>query len=44
MKTILAHPEKYRVAGAIKLGRYNVGKAGNILTVPLYLAFLLTEY
>ena len=33
-KTILNHPEKYHVGGAIKLGDYNVGRAGNILTLP----------
>ncbi len=43
-KTILAHPEKYHVAGAIKLGQYNVGKTDRILTIPLYMGFLLTEY
>lgn len=42
-KTILAHPEKYHVNSAIKLGDYNVGKHGEILTLPLYMAFLLTE-
>lgn len=43
-KTILAHPEKYRVSGAIKLGDYNIGRAEKILTLPLYMGFLLTEY
>ncbi len=43
-KTILAHPEKYHVAGVIKLGQYNVGKTDKIITIPLYLGFLLTEY
>lgn len=42
-KTILAQPEKYHVNSAIKLGDYNVGKHGEILTLPLYMAFLLTE-
>ncbi len=42
-KTILAHPEKYHVAGVIKLGKYNIGKVDKILTIPLYLGFLLTE-
>lgn len=42
-KTILAHPEKYRVGGAIKLGDYNVGRVEKILTLPLYMAFLLTD-
>lgn len=42
-KTILQHPEKYHVFSAIKLGDYNVGKEGQILTLPLYMAFLLKE-
>lgn len=40
-KTILNHPEKYHVKSAIKLGNYNVGRVDNILTLPLYMAFLL---
>lgn len=43
-KTILAHPEKYRVKSAIKLGNYNIGRLGGVLTLPLYMAFLLREY
>ena len=43
-KTVLNHPEKYHVGGAIKLGDYNVGRAGNVLTLPFYMAFLLTAY
>jgi predicted AAA+ superfamily ATPase len=42
-KTILKHPEKYHVTKAIKLGNYNVGISGGILTLPLYMAFLLQE-
>ena len=42
-KTILAHPEKYHVFHAIKLGDYNVGKKEVLLTLPLYMAFLLRE-
>ena len=42
-KTILAHPEKYHVDLAIKLGDYNVGLEGKILTLPMYMGFLLTE-
>jgi hypothetical protein len=42
-KTILNHPEKYHVNSAIKLGDYNVGRMGQILTLPLYMAFLLRE-
>ena len=43
-KTILKHPEKYHVYHAIKLENYNVGRAGDILTLPLYMAFLLNGY
>lgn len=42
-KTILNHPEKYHVHQAIKLGDYNVGQVGQILTLPLYMAFLLCD-
>ncbi|MBR0463663.1 MAG: ATP-binding protein [Clostridia bacterium] len=44
VKTILNHPEKYHVGGAIKLGDYNVGREGRVLTLPFYMAFLLTGY
>lgn len=40
-KSILNHPEKYHVSSAIKLGDYNVGRNGQILNLPLYMAFLL---
>lgn len=40
-KTVLRHPEKYHVYQAIKLGDYNVGREGQMLTLPLYMAFLL---
>ena len=43
VKSVLAHPEKYHISNAIKLGQYNVGEMDNILTLPLYMAFLLTE-
>lgn len=43
-KTILRYPEKYHVASAIKLGDYNIGKSGQMLTLPLYMAFLLREF
>lgn len=43
MRTLLNHPEKYHVYNAIKLGDYNVGRDGVLLTLPLYMAFLLTE-
>ncbi len=43
-KTILRHPEKYHVHSAVKLGDYNIGRSGQILTLPLYMAFLLREF
>ena len=43
-KTILFHPEKYHVAGAIKLGDYNVGRNEKMLTIPIYMGFLLNEF
>ena len=43
MRTVLKHPEKYHVTSAIKLGDYNIGKSNELLTLPMYIAFLLTE-
>ena len=43
-KTILSNPEKYHVAGAIKLGDYNVGRNEKMLTIPIYMGFLLNEF
>ena len=42
-KTILKHPEKYHVENVIKLGDYNIGRDGQILTLPHYMAFLLRK-
>lgn len=42
-KTILNHPEKYHVFSALKLGDCNIGRQGQLLTLPLYMAFLLRE-
>ncbi len=47
--TILNKPSRYHVERAIRLGTWNVGKAtvgeaGEVLTLPLYMAFLLREY
>ncbi|MCD8197898.1 MAG: ATP-binding protein [Lachnospiraceae bacterium] len=41
LRTVLRHPEKYHIHHAIKLGDYNVGKSEAVLTLPLYMAFLL---
>ncbi len=43
LRTVLNHPEKYKVKSAIKLGDYNIGFEGNLLTLPMYMAFLLSE-
>lgn len=43
-RTILKHPEKYHVHSAIKLGDYNVGRREQLLTLPLYMGFLLSEW
>ena len=43
LKTVLAHPEKYGVAHAIKLADANIGYENNVLTLPHYMAFLLDE-
>ena len=41
--TILNDYKKYKVKSCIKLGEYNIGQADKIITMPYYLAFLLTE-
>ncbi len=43
LKTVLKHPEHYHVDCALKVGNYNVGREGPLLTLPLYMTFLLTE-
>ena len=43
VRTVLRHPEKYHVTNALKLGDYNVGRNDLLLTIPMYMAFLLTE-
>ena len=41
VKTVLAHPEKYHVKHVIKFGDYNIGRDGQLLTLPNYMQFLL---
>ena len=43
MRTVLEHPEKYHVTNALKMGDYNIGRSGQLLTMPMYMAFLLTD-
>ena len=44
LKTVLADSERYNIHSAIKLGDYNVGRSGVVLTLPLYMTFLLQGY
>ena len=43
MQTVLKHPEHYHIKQALKIGNYNVGRNGQLLTLPFYMLFLLTE-
>ena len=44
LKTVMKNKDIYHIDYAIKLGNYNVGEENNILTLPLYMGFLLSEY
>ena len=41
VKTVLSHPEKYKVKHVIKFGDFNIGREGPLLTLPNYMQFLL---
>ena len=41
ISTIRKHPEKYGIKHFIKFGDYNVGRDGDLLTLPTYMQFLL---
>ena len=43
LHTVLKNFDKYHVESALKLGDYNIGRKDNLLTLPMYMAFLLTE-
>lgn len=43
MNTILKNKAIYHVNNAIKLDQYNVGRDGDVLTVPLYMGFLIQD-
>ncbi len=43
LRTIFNHPEKYNIARAIKFADINVGRVGPIVTLPLYMSFLLAR-
>lgn len=41
--TVLKNKNIYHVNNAIKLGKYNVGREGEVLTIPLYMGFLIVD-
>ena len=41
LKTVLSDKQRYDIDKAIKLGDYNIGYMNNILTIPLYMGFLI---
>lgn len=43
MNTVLKNKDVYHVNHAIKLGQYNVGREGDVLTIPLYMGFLIND-
>lgn len=43
MTTVLKNKDVYHVNHGIKLGQYNVGQEGSILTIPLYMGFLIKD-
>lgn len=43
LKTVLMNKDVYHVNNAIKLGKYNVGREKEVLTIPLYMGFLIKD-
>lgn len=43
LATVLRNKDVYHVNSAIKLGQYNVGRDGEVLTIPLYMGFLVKD-
>ena len=43
LQIVLKHPEHYHIKHALKVGDYNIGRNGQLLTLPFYMAFLLTD-
>lgn len=43
LSTVLRNEDVYHIGNAIKLGTYNVGREGKVLTVPLYMGFLVKD-
>ncbi len=43
LNTVIKNKEIYHIDNGIKIGNYNVGRENNILTLPLYMLFLLND-
>ncbi len=43
LKTVLKNKDIYHVNNAIKLGKYNIGREEEVLTIPLYMGFLIKD-
>ena len=43
IQTVLKHPEHYHIMKALKFGDYNIGRNGQLLTLPFYMMFLITD-
>lgn len=43
MNTVLKNRDVYHLSEGLKFGNYNVGRSGNVLTLPLYMGFLLRD-
>lgn len=43
LKTVMKNRDVYHIDTAIKLGDYNIGEENDVLTLPLYMGFLLNE-
>ena len=43
LKTVLKNKNVYHINNAFKLGKHNVGREGEVLTIPLYMGFLIKE-
>lgn len=43
LRTVLKNKPVYHVNSAVKLGKYNVGREDEVLTIPLYMGFLIKD-
>lgn len=43
LNTVLKNKNIYHINNAIKLGKYNVGRERETLTIPLYMGFLIKD-